>query len=171
MAFSLAIYDCLKSILNNQNLKIKWPNDLYVGDKKIAGILIQNTIRGTRLHNSILGVGINVNQKIFPDDIPNPSSVYIETNKTSELLPLQMTLHSFVEKRLEQLSVYPTSLSKTYTSLLYRLNEDAPFRHKDQLIWGSIIGVSAEGKLRVQLALGIQEFNFRELEYIISDFN
>ena len=58
--------------------KIKWPNDIYVGNRKICGILIEHSLRADRISWSIIGIGLNVNQTIFPDDLPNPTSMALE---------------------------------------------------------------------------------------------
>ena len=72
---ALAAIDCLATY--NIEAKIKWPNDIYVGNKKICGILIENAVRDGRLATSIIGVGLNVNQLHFDPALPNPTSMLI----------------------------------------------------------------------------------------------
>ena len=74
-AVSVAIVETLSQFIDNQRLFIKWPNDIYFGDKKLAGMLIQNTIEGRMMGISIIGIGLNVNQIEFSKDIPNPISM------------------------------------------------------------------------------------------------
>lgn len=76
-AVALAITDCLSHWLRNSadDIAIKWPNDIYVGDRKICGILIENSLQGDRICRSIVGVGLNVNQTVFRSDAPNPVSM------------------------------------------------------------------------------------------------
>lgn len=74
-AVALAVADCLAHWLRRDDLKVKWPNDIYVGDLKICGILIENTLEGTRIARSVAGIGINVNQREFRSDAPNPVSM------------------------------------------------------------------------------------------------
>jgi BirA family transcriptional regulator, biotin operon repressor / biotin---[acetyl-CoA-carboxylase] ligase len=74
---ALALFDLL--IGYNENVKIKWPNDIYIGKKKIAGILLENVIKGTKISNTIVGIGLNINQKIFPEALPFASSLSLET--------------------------------------------------------------------------------------------
>ena len=71
---SLGVYDALQPILGHQ-FKIKWPNDLYYGDQKLGGMLIENLISGTQIKNAIIGIGINVNQENFPADASNATSI------------------------------------------------------------------------------------------------
>lgn len=76
-AVALAISDCLSHWLRNSadEIAIKWPNDIYVGDRKICGILIENSLQGDRICRTIVGVGLNVNQTTFRSDAPNPVSM------------------------------------------------------------------------------------------------
>ncbi len=74
-AVALAVADCLAHWLRRDDVKVKWPNDIYVGDDKICGILIENTLEGSRIARSVVGVGINVNQREFLSDAPNPISM------------------------------------------------------------------------------------------------
>ena len=81
--FALAIRDFLSKFIENP--MIKWPNDIYVGNKKIAGILIEHSIQGDTLKYSIAGVGININQTLFEPEIPNPTSLSILTGITFDI--------------------------------------------------------------------------------------
>lgn len=106
---SLALAKVLKQHLNE--VKIKWPNDIYVGEKKIAGILIENTVKGITLDSSIVGVGVNVNQEHFHSDAPNPVSMKQLLKKDFDLqdilkaflLRLENYLEVLREGRLEKL--------------------------------------------------------------------
>lgn len=79
---ALAVSNVLSSIVDN--IKVKWPNDIYWNNKKIAGILIENNLRGTSVDSSVIGVGININQKMFAEDLINPVSLSIITGKKHE---------------------------------------------------------------------------------------
>ena len=74
---SVTMINVLKKYLPEDSLFIKWPNDIYFNNKKIAGILIKNEIRGMMMGTSIIGIGLNVNQTSFPADLPNPTSMAI----------------------------------------------------------------------------------------------
>ena len=84
-AVSVAIVDVLSQFIDNQQLFIKWPNDIYFGDKKLAGMLIQNTVEGRMMGTSIIGIGLNVNQMEFSKDIPNPISLKMILGKDFDL--------------------------------------------------------------------------------------
>ena len=72
---SLSVMDLVSELLPGKNVKIKWPNDIYVDKKKVAGILINNTIKGNSFDYSVIGIGININQEVFKSDASNPVSV------------------------------------------------------------------------------------------------
>ena len=89
---ALSVLDYLSS--HGIYAKIKLPNDIYVGSKKICGILIENSIRGGRIPWSIIGIGINVNQTVFPSSLPNPTSIFLETIPAA-ILDLDLQLVHF----------------------------------------------------------------------------
>ena len=99
---ALAVKDFLGSYVNDP-VKVKWPNDVYIGQRKIAGILIQNNINSKKIHYSIIGMGININQVTFSDWVPNPTSLALESNKTYALETMQAELMPFLEYRYLQL--------------------------------------------------------------------
>ena len=82
---SASMINVLKNYLPEESLFIKWPNDIYFKDSKIAGILIKNEIKGMMLGTSIIGIGLNVNQTTFDDNLPNPISMKMITGKDYDL--------------------------------------------------------------------------------------
>jgi BirA family biotin operon repressor/biotin-[acetyl-CoA-carboxylase] ligase len=80
----VALCQTLQAYINNR-VEIKWPNDIYVGDKKICGILIENRLQGNTIKESIIGIGLNVNQTVFKSDAPNPVSIRQLTGKETDL--------------------------------------------------------------------------------------
>ena len=82
---SVSMVDILKKYLPEESLFIKWPNDIYYNDKKIAGILIKNEIKGMMMGTSIIGIGLNVNQTTFDETLPNPISMKMITGKDCDL--------------------------------------------------------------------------------------
>lgn len=87
-AVALGIVFALQSLLPHHSVTVKWPNDIYVGDRKICGILIENSLEGSLISHSIAGIGINVNQERFLSDAPNPISLYQLTGRKYLLQPL-----------------------------------------------------------------------------------
>ena len=101
-AVSLGICDYVSSVINKE-AKIKWPNDIKVGNEKIAGILIENSIRNNEIMHSIVGIGLNVNQTGFGKNIPNPTSLKLITGKNIDLEVCLGDLCSYLEARYLQL--------------------------------------------------------------------
>jgi BirA family biotin operon repressor/biotin-[acetyl-CoA-carboxylase] ligase len=121
MLVSIAIVRVLERHLERKVL-IKWPNDIYVDNKKICGILIENSLSGAQIERSIVGIGINVNQEKFCSDAPNPVSMRQFTGEEYELEGL---LTEFVNEIIDSVDAYsdncePDELKALYESLLWR---------------------------------------------------
>ncbi len=98
-AVALGVVDFLAA--HDIEAKVKWPNDIYVGDSKICGILIRHSILGGVVSSSVIGVGIDVNQKEFLSDAPNPVSMWQLTGKEYDLSALEKEIATIMEQRLE----------------------------------------------------------------------
>lgn len=83
MLVSLALHDTLR-ICFEARTYIKWPNDILIDDKKIAGILIETTLAGETIKNAVIGIGININESQFPHELPNAASIFTLTKKLSK---------------------------------------------------------------------------------------
>ena len=163
---SLAITDYLV-IKKIPNIYIKWPNDIIVNNKKISGILIKNQIRSNIFSNSIIGIGININQLKFITT-KKATSLSIEKNKNYNLNnELNEFLYCF-EKRYFSFKKRELSIAKKeYIENLYRINTISKFKTKDNTFSGEIIGISPQGKLLIKKRKKVKEYEFREinLEY------
>lgn len=166
MAISLAIKNCLDLFL--PNVSIKWPNDIYVNDRKICGILIENSLMGNEIQWSIIGIGLNINQKTFSDWIPNPTSVSIETGKDFSTFEIKELLTQSIEKIYEGLSDNDLELVLTeYNSHLYLKNSNAMFKDAKGVFEGEIIATNQLGILQVRKDNGnLQSYAFKEIEYL-----
>lgn len=151
--------------------KLKWPNDIYAGDRKLAGILVQNVLRGQHIRATVVGIGLNVNEIQFPAEIPNPVSLAQLTGTETDLSRIRMQL----SKKLEQYflilkkSKY-SHLMTLYRENLYRIHKEASFIDADGISFaGSIAGVDEQGRLQVIHAENGQQvtYNFREITYVI----
>ncbi|MFC0604664.1 biotin--[acetyl-CoA-carboxylase] ligase [Winogradskyella pulchriflava] len=149
MVVSLAIINALKTLQIPQ-LRIKWPNDILSADKKICGILIENVIKNNEFQGSIIGFGLNVNQKYF-DDLPQASSMSTLTGvlyNKDEVLSKILKQLQFYFKLLE--SKKYEVLKTEYESLLFRKDKPSTFRTSDNAVFSGIIqGVHKNGKLKV----------------------
>lgn len=167
-AVSLGVFDTLEDFITS-GLTIKWPNDIYVFNKKITGILIQNTLKGAFLQNVIVGIGININQAVFISDAPNPTSVLLETGKKHAVKRVMASLCENLETRYLQLkSGNFALLKKDYKNNLFRLEKEHLFKKKTgEVFSGKIMGTTEGGKLRIFSKQGEETFGFKEVEYII----
>jgi len=151
--------------------KIKWPNDIYVGDLKICGILIENSISGDKLSCSVVGIGLNINQKEFIG-VPNPTSVALQTGQELRY-DINQELDSILENIFEQYDMINTDwaeIESEYLKLLYRKNELHKYidRTNDTEFEGKIIGIDHTACLLVEKSDGsIQKFAFKEISYVL----
>ncbi len=166
MAYSLACHDLISSYIKKP-VHIKWPNDIYVNNKKIAGILIQNMLRADIVTSSIMGIGLNVNTLTFPADLPNPTSLSLECQQVFNLLEVLKALSLCIQKRLSDFQTKLNDISEEYSSLMYRKNQPSKFIKEGQLFSGVIKGVMPEGHLVVEVAGKDVHFGFRDIEYVI----
>jgi len=98
-----AIVNYLKTVVNTEEIRIKWPNDIYIGPKKICGILIENTIQDNRILYSVIGVGLNVNQTEFTENAGNPTSLRLITNET---YAIETELEKLATHIIDELNVF-----------------------------------------------------------------
>ena len=166
---SLSVFDTLKEYIG-EGVAIKWPNDIYVFDKKITGILIQNSLRGSTLQSSIIGIGLNVNQKQFISDAPNPTSMALEIGETIDLHRVLSKFCQHLESNYLQLKAGQTAqIQRRYLDSLFRFGKTCPYRRLDGTIFkGEIKGVTDIGKLMIRTNNGIEEFAFKEVGYILN---
>ena len=162
--------------------KIKWPNDIYVGDKKICGVLIENSLRGENLSSSIIGIGLNVNQRNFDVNLPNPTSMALETGLQEDI---KGCLEEFMDIFQGYLEYSLPNLRERYLSYLWRHN--TPAQYIDQTLQSQPLKAGSEGELPGREFTGIirglspighlvvediekgelKEFAFKEISYIL----
>ncbi len=145
---SLAVYDYVKTVLKNYKISIKWPNDVYIGKKKVAGILINNYIRGDKFVYSIVGIGLNINQTVFKSNAPNPISLKNVTDRDFDVRKCLNDLLLFIENRYSQLKDRKENIiNYDYINSLFQYNSFNKYKFHDKIIEAKIIGVSEFGKL------------------------
>jgi BirA family transcriptional regulator, biotin operon repressor / biotin---[acetyl-CoA-carboxylase] ligase len=163
---SLGCHDFLKEYVGAETT-IKWPNDLYWRDRKAGGILIENIITGNVWKTAIAGIGINVNQTVFDDQLPNPSSLKAITGKNYDVQQMAKTLCCKLQERFVQLVKEKFDLIlDEYNAQLYAKNREVRMRKGNRLFNCNIRGVNHKGQLVV--VAGIEEtFDFGEVEWVI----
>ncbi|MCW5924738.1 MAG: biotin--[acetyl-CoA-carboxylase] ligase [Saprospiraceae bacterium] len=167
MAVALALRDTVADALST----VKWPNDLCLGARKTAGILIQNSLSGQFLQTSVVGIGLNVNQMEFDPALPNPTSLALFFGKKFELDEITECIFERLERRYLQLkSGQRAAIKAEYERALYRLGKPSKFvRAADNSEFGGIIrGVTEEGRLRVETETGGETFEVKEVRLLHS---
>ncbi len=165
---SLAISTALEK-MSAFEFKIKWPNDIYYKNKKLGGLLIKQSLQGNFISSSILGFGINVNQELFPDDLPNPISLFQITQKQYDL---QIVLNAIL-KEIEQFyhklrSNEFLKLKKQYLLKLYGRGEVHSFLANGHAFNAEIIGIDDQGRLSLHKEGKVRHFSMQEIKLLIS---
>jgi BirA family biotin operon repressor/biotin-[acetyl-CoA-carboxylase] ligase len=153
ISIALAVAYSLKYLHNDLDLKIKWPNDIIINDKKAGGILIENILRGNKWTHSIVGVGINVNQQQMPESLPNSISLCMAAGETFDIGKIREKLRLQI---LANTVIPPTAkaLVKYYNDLLYRRGMSQQFRTDEGTFYATILSVAPDGALELQMADG-----------------
>jgi len=166
---SVSVLDVLKKYIPTHLLKVKWPNDIYVSDKKIAGILVQNIVKGNNISHSVVGIGLNVNQREFLSDAPNPVSIFQLTDK---ILGLHVLLDEFLsELKTNYISCKRASeqkkLNETYLNNLYRFRQQHDFVDGVGHFRGEIIGTNNFGQLKIKDSSGrVRVYSYKEVVFV-----
>ena len=145
-ALSLALVDFLSPFTFHLSPFIKWPNDIYVGGKKICGTLVSTRLCGNTIASAICGIGLNINQREFPDWVPNPTSLSLLTGAEYELEPMLSQLLGCIEKRYQDLKS-GLDPEPEYLEQLLNLGVPAQYIYNEKAIVATITGVDPHGRL------------------------
>ena len=180
MMTSVAVWKVVKTLLPNEDVMIKWPNDIYVGDRKICGILIENRIAEKTIEEAIIGIGLNVNQTEWVNGAPNPTSVKkiygLDTDIEQVSSALELSLRDSLYL-LEQ----PEELKNQYLSVLYRFGQKALYAEREVSVLPSkiltgkqqnafeatIVDVTEQGELVLQMEHEKKKYHFKEIQFIL----
>ena len=167
MAISLGVCDFLMRFI--PDCSIKWPNDIWVNNDKIAGLLLESSLAENQIELTVAGIGININQKKFSGNAPNPVSLYHLTGESYDLRSSLEKLAADLDKRYKQLiGGNWGELKKEYVSKLYRLNEWHEFRDKNGKFTGRLLTVDDYGRLIIERQTSeVSEYSFKETEFIL----
>ncbi len=163
---SLALLELIGSYC--KNVKIKWPNDISIDDKKIAGILIENHLKGDKIEKSIAGIGLNVNQERFSSDVPDPTSLYMETGCHIDMTKLLDKLLEKLEKKYNMLANNELDMIyRNYHDHLYGFSEIRNFSSRGKKFRARITGTEPTGELKLETEEGeILRFGFKEVKLV-----
>ena len=159
-AISLAICKALGQHIGD--LSIKWPNDIYWRDGKIGGILIEVSLLGNKVKDCIIGIGLNVNQRIFRSDAPNPVSMW-------QICEQETDCEQLLQEILQAFQEYMGKSNKDeYQSMLYRRKGFHPYADKDGAFMAEIIDVEDDGHLLLRDDNGqLRRYAFKEVTFVI----
>ena len=151
-ALTLGVWDGIASMTGQDQLRIKWPNDLYWGNKKLGGILIESVISSSGHWSwAIAGIGLNINVQQFDPSIPNPISLQTITKKSREPMEVAKELIPFIRERIEQLQQGQVAVQyEAYQQLLYKRGERVQFKIRDRVSWAVVQGITPKGELRLE---------------------
>jgi BirA family biotin operon repressor/biotin-[acetyl-CoA-carboxylase] ligase len=165
-AAALGVFDALYPILGDQ-LKIKWPNDIYYANKKLGGMLIENILLGNQIKNSIIGIGLNINQENFQENAGNATSVKQILQKDYDLKNILAEICNHIEAYYLQLKAGRLDfVREKYLSRLYWLNKRHQFRSNKRVFTGVIKHVTDAGLLVIDEDGVEQKYNFKEIAFL-----
>lgn len=168
-AVALALTDTFAAY--GLDAQIKWTNDIYIGDRKAVGILIEHNLSGPYLRRTIVGIGVNVNQTEFDPALPNPTSMRLAAGRTFDRYEVLDRLYAHLMRRYGELGrgAYE-ELQADYRQRMYRLGERHRFRFPDgHTEEGIVRGVRASGELLVEHDDGhVGAYLFRQIEFVVA---
>lgn len=176
---ALGVLDYVES--HGVKASIKWPNDIYAGDRKICGTLIENTLNNNTIASTIAGIGLNMNQRVFDPSLPNPTSLALETGMSFDVKEELPKLLDCIFKYYEQIdSPYARNgFDEKYLSRLYRRGQwhlfeelpasEIPAEKRSGLrIEARVLGIDAEARLLLEHRDGtLHSYGFKEIKYVI----
>lgn len=180
MMVSLAVWKVVKILLPEEDVTIKWPNDIYVGNKKICGILIENRIEEKCVAEAIVGIGLNVNQTEWHNGAPNPTSVKLLSGVETDITEVSSALEQTLREQLSLLG-RPEELKQRYLSALYRFEQKAWYAEREVSLTPSkiltdkqegafeatITDVTEQGELVLQVGMEKKKYHFKEIQFIL----
>jgi BirA family biotin operon repressor/biotin-[acetyl-CoA-carboxylase] ligase len=163
-AVAMAGHDIFSKYAGSET-SVKWVNDIYWGDRKAGGVLIENVIRGNKWQWAIAGMGLNINQTTFGDGVANAVSLKQITGKNFDVLTLAKELQGLVNSRFNMLAAEKEAILDEYNRVLYKKDVIARLR-KDNIVFNAVVKeVLHDGRLRVEGA-SWDSFGFGEIEWI-----
>ena len=167
-AVPLGIVEVLDKLLPVEKLSIKWPNDIYYGNRKLAGILINSTIKANMMDISIIGIGLNVNQMQFQDWPTHPISLKLIMGKEYALQPLLEQIAEHIIIKVEQLKADPTTIEQDYLKRLFRYHTWADYEVGGKVLRLLMTGIDPFGRLQlVDEQQTFYTFDIKEIKFVL----
>lgn len=166
MKTSLGIVRALKQLDSHLEPLIKWPNDIYLQTKKLCGILIENGLSGNKVQHIIIGIGMNVNERIFPDNIPNPISLFMITGQQNDLYQMAQLVRQHVIETVDRPDLY---WKQEYDECLFGKNEEKEFLYEGNSMKAKMLGVDEQGRILLSFGGSLtRSFYSHEIKWLIS---
>ena len=167
-AVALGLYEALCSLIPEEKLHIKWPNDIYFDNRKLVGILINSTIKANMMDVSIIGIGLNVNQMQFQDWPTHPISLKQITGRTYDLQPLLEQVAESIYNKVEVLKTDPTDIEQDYLKRLFRYRTWADYEVDGKVMRLFMTGIDPFGRLMlVDEAEKEYCFDIKEVKFVL----
>ena len=167
MAVAAAVQQAIARYVNE--CTVKWPNDIYSGHRKLGGILIENALQGNTIRQSIIGIGLNVNQQQFESSLPNPASVYTCGGLTLNCDDLLEEILDALDAALLQLrATQLESISSRYHQHLFGYQQPMLFEINGTVTEGVIEGVAPTGELLLRINNELRPFRFKQIKYLLN---
>ncbi len=154
-----AIANVLQKLNNNWRVHIKWPNDIIINDKKAGGILIENILRGSKWTHSVIGLGLNVNQKELTGDLPYATSLTIESGENYLITELRDSIHAAI-MNVADFPLSAQSAMTSYNEVLFKRGKMQRFSEQTKSWEVKIIGAHPDGRLEIVDENGNTQFYF-----------
>ena len=165
MKVSLAIVKALKDLDPQINPLIKWPNDVYVDGKKLSGILIENSLSGSSVQHSIIGIGMNINESSFPPEIPNATSLLLITSQVCNILNVAELVRKQV---LSILQSSPPNWKEIYDEYIFGKEKRNLFESNQDRFYACVEGVSLEGALILRIdTVEVRTYLSHQVKWIV----
>lgn len=161
---NLAIVRALKTLFPLIHPEIKWPNDIYVNDKKLAGILIENNLTTGKVQHAIIGIGMNINETAFPSSIPNAISLRMITTSVHNITEIAKLIRQHVIDLIDQNS---NEWKKEYDAVIFQLGKTTRFEDKENIFEATITGVDLDGKIILQKADEMKSYFAHEIKWVL----
>lgn len=148
------------------NTRIKWPNDIYIGKKKIAGILIENILRGNQWQYAIVGIGLNLNQTRFSFN-QSSTSLKLELNKEGSKAKTLAKLFKQLNLSFDQFIQQPEMLYDQYQQQLFGINQTIFFQKNGEVQSGVLKGVNKSGEIEIEVGSQLKIFRHRDINLLL----
>lgn len=166
---ALGIHDCVLHFLPNAQVQIKWPNDILLNGKKVAGILLENQLESKGINVAIAGIGLNVNQQEFPEELSHKATSFkLESGWAFSLEEVRHSLYDKLEFWYDLLRMEEhAQIDRSYLSHLYGYQEEVRVRIDEKEIKALMVGVGLDGRLALVVNDVLTYFAVKELSWIL----